>query len=229
MDGLENLARNLGTYTAPTYGMSLQKPTVTYGVFLEDDDNLYSNMKTIFKKKSKATEPASAKPASTKPVTAKVKPVTAKVNPVTAKSASAKNKRAILVRNKTLVREANCAATVGRKNCAVPVGNKTKPTVCSKLDKSELVPYGNCAVREANKVLTKKSTAMELWEEACKIKSTITSNDIKYAGNKFTCYIDDFIWIYVSERNNGGRDLYLRVLSKKVTLRSRNEISKFVF
>ena len=179
MDGLENLARNLGTYTAPTYGMSLQKPTVTYGVFLEDDDNLYSNMKTILheddedlysnmKKKSKATEPASAKPASTKPVTAKVKPVTAKVNPVTAKSASAKNKRA------------------------------------------------NC-------------TAMELWEEACKIKSTITSNDIKYAGNKFTCYIDDFIWIYVSERNNGGRDLYLRVLSKKVTLRSRNEISKFVF
>ena len=74
MDGLENLARNLGTYTAPTDGMSLQKPTVTYGVFLEDDDNLYSNMKAIFKKKSKATEPASAKPASTKPVTAKVKP-----------------------------------------------------------------------------------------------------------------------------------------------------------
>ena len=222
MDGLENLARNLGTYTAPTYGMSLQKPTVTYGVFLEDDDNLYSNMKTIFKKKSKATEPASAKPASTKPVTAKVKPVTskvkpvtakvkpvtAKVNPVTAKSASAKNKRAILVRNKTLVREANCAATVGRKNCAVPVGNKTQSPICNKLD---------------------KHSAMELWEEACKIKSTITSNDIKYAGNKFTCYIDDFIWIYVSERNNGGRDLYLRVLSKKVTLRSRNEISKFVF
>ena len=137
MDGLENLARNLGTYTAPTYGMSLQKPTVTYGVFLEDDDNLYSNMTSIFKKKSKATEPASAKPASTKPVTAKVKPVTVKVNPVTAKSASAKNKRAILVRNKTLVREANCAKTVGRKNCAVPYGNKTKPTVCSKLDKSE--------------------------------------------------------------------------------------------
>ena len=222
MDGLENLARNLGTYTAPTYGMSLQKPTVTYGVFLEDDDNLYSNMKTIFKKKSKATEPASAKPASTKPVTAKVKPVTskvkpvtAKVNPVTAKSASAKNKRAILVRNKTLVREANCAATVGRKNYAVPYGNKTQSPICNKLDKSS--------------VLIKNCTAMELWEEACKIKSTITSNDIKYAGNKFTCYIDDFIWIYVSERNNGGRDLYLRVLSKKVTLRSRNEISKFVF
>jgi len=208
MDGLENLARNLGTYTAPTYGMSLQKPTVTYGVFLEDDDNLYSNMKSIFKKKSKATEPASAKPASTKPVTAKVKPVTskvkpvtAKVNPVTAKSASAKNKRAILVRNKT--------------NYAVPYGNKTQSPICNKLDKSS--------------VLIKNCTAMELWEEACKIKSTITSNDIKYAGNKFTCYIDDFIWIYVSERNNGGRDLYLRVLSKKVTLRSRNEISKFVF
>ena len=77
MDGLENLARNLETYSAPTDGMLLQKPTtVTYGVFLEDDDNLYSNMKAIFKKKSKATEPASAKPASTKPVTAKVKPVT---------------------------------------------------------------------------------------------------------------------------------------------------------
>ena len=192
MDGLENLARNLGTYTAPTDGKSLQKPTVTYGV-LEDDDNLYSNMKAIFKKKSRATEPASAKPASTKPVTAKVKPVTtkvkpvtAKVNPVTAKPASAKNKRAV-----------------------------TQSPICNKLDKSS--------------VLIKNCTAMELWEEACKIKSTITSNDIKYAGNKFTCYIDDFIWIYVSERNNGGRDLYLRVLSKKVTLRSRNEISKFVF
>ena len=185
MDGLENLARNLETYSAPTDGMLLQKPTtVTYGVFLEDDDNLYSNMKAIFKKKSKATEPASAKPASTKPVTAKVKPVTTKVNPVTAKPSSAKNKRAVT-------------------------------PICNKLDKSS--------------VLIKNCTAMKLWEEACKIKTTITSNDIKYAGNKFACYIDNFIWIYVSERNNGGRDLYLRVLSKKVTLRSRNEISKFVF
>ena len=49
MDGLENLARNLGTYSASTDGMSLQKPTVTYGVFMDDDDNLYS-MKAIFKK-----------------------------------------------------------------------------------------------------------------------------------------------------------------------------------
>ena len=49
MDGLENLARNLGTYSASTDGMLLHKPpTVTYGVFLEDDDNLYSNMKAIF-------------------------------------------------------------------------------------------------------------------------------------------------------------------------------------
>ena len=56
MDGLDNLARNLETYSAPTDGMLLQKPTVTYGVFLEDDDNLYSNMKAIFKKKSRATE-----------------------------------------------------------------------------------------------------------------------------------------------------------------------------
>ena len=206
MDGLENLARNLGTYTAPTYGMSLQKPTVTYGVFMDDDDDLYS-MKAIFKKKSKATEPASAKPASTKPVTAKVKPVTTKVKPVTAKvnpvtakvkpvtakvKPSAKNKRAV-----------------------------THPAVCSKLDKS--------SVLIKNSTISSLISAMELWEESCKIKSTINSNDIKYAGNKFTCYIDDFIWIYVSERNNGGRDLYLRVLSKKVTLRSRNEISKFVF
>ena len=51
MDGLDNLARNLETYSAPTDGMLLQKPTVTYGVFLEDDDNLYSNMKAIFEKK----------------------------------------------------------------------------------------------------------------------------------------------------------------------------------
>ena len=50
MQGLENLARNLETYSAPTDGMLLQKPTVTYGVFLEDDDNLYSSMKAIFKK-----------------------------------------------------------------------------------------------------------------------------------------------------------------------------------
>ena len=50
MDGLENLARNLGTYSASADGMLLQKPTVTYGVFLEDDDNLYSNMKAIFSK-----------------------------------------------------------------------------------------------------------------------------------------------------------------------------------
>ena len=47
MQGLENLARNLGTYTASTDGMLLQKPTVTYGVFMDDDDNLYSNMKAI--------------------------------------------------------------------------------------------------------------------------------------------------------------------------------------
>ena len=109
-------------------------------------------MKAIFKKKSRATEPASAKTGSTKPVTAKVKPVTTKVNPVTAKPASAKNKRAVT-------------------------------PICNKLDKSSVV-IKNC-------------TAMKLWEEACKIKTTITSNDIKYAGNKFTCYIDDFIWIYV--------------------------------
>ena len=126
MDGLENLARNLGTYSASTDGMLLQKPTVTYGVLMDDDDNLYSNMNAIFmkamKKKSRATESASAKP-----VTAKVKPVTEN------------NKRAV-----------------------------TKPPVCSKLDKSS--------------VLIKNSTALELWEEAWKIKTT--SNDIKYAGNK---------------------------------------------
>ena len=51
MDGLENLARNLGTYSASTDGMLLQKPTVTYGVIMDEDDNLYSNMKAIFKKK----------------------------------------------------------------------------------------------------------------------------------------------------------------------------------
>ena len=49
MDGLENLARNLGTYNASTDGILHKTPT-TYGVFLEDDDNLYSSMKAIFKK-----------------------------------------------------------------------------------------------------------------------------------------------------------------------------------
>ena len=93
MDGLENLARNLGTYSASTDGMLLHKPAVIYGVLMDDDDNLYSNMKATFTKESKTVEPASAKPASriTKPsstlVTANVyKPASAKNN----KPASAK-------------------------------------------------------------------------------------------------------------------------------------------
>ena len=48
MEGLDNLARNLETYGASTDGTLFQKPNVTYGVFIEDEVNLYSGMRAIF-------------------------------------------------------------------------------------------------------------------------------------------------------------------------------------
>lgn len=191
MEGLEILARNLKTHTASTDGMRFQKPTPSSHIRMEDDDDddLFNNIKSIFKKKFKANQPS-------------------------------------FVSNVTNVRK----PTVTTIKPTV-----MKPTVCSKSHKSKSKSHKSrtTAQRMRQNVTSIASSnpnpknILLLWKEACKMKSTIHSKDMKYSRNKFTCYTDDSIWIYVSERKNGVRDLYLRVLAKKVTLRSWNEISRF--